>query len=69
MTADPALGYGCILHRGGMIFIRNTVADFKKFLDHYLKWEDNEWELTPRARISVISYSNVRSPSISKLVT
>ncbi|KAI1560107.1 acyl esterase, partial [Pyrenophora tritici-repentis] len=34
------------------LYQKHSVADFKKFLDFYLKGENNGWEQTARARIS-----------------
>ncbi|KAI4943259.1 hypothetical protein J4E91_009458 [Alternaria rosae] len=39
------------------LYQKHSIADFKKFLDFYMKGQDNGWEQTPRARISVISYN------------
>ena len=33
-----------------------NIADFKKFLDFYTKNVQNDWESTPKARISVLRY-------------
>ncbi len=35
-----------------------NIADFKKFLDFYTKGIQNDWESTPKARVSVIRYNN-----------
>lgn len=48
------------------LYQKHSIADFKKFLDFYMKGQDNKWEQTSRARISVISYNKVGSSSNSK---
>jgi predicted acyl esterase len=48
------------------LYQKHSIADFKKFLDFYMKGQDNGWDQTPRARISVISYNKVGSSSTSK---
>ena len=35
-----------------------NIADFKKFLDFHTKQIQNDWESTPKARISVIRYND-----------
>ncbi|KAJ4246877.1 hypothetical protein NW762_013429 [Fusarium torreyae] len=46
------------------LYQEDTIADLKRFLDHYMKGVDNDWEQTPRARISVIRYNQ---PSIKNI--
>lgn len=36
-----------------------SIADFKKFLDFYMKGQNNGWEDTPKVRASVIRYNEV----------
>ncbi|KAF7572534.1 hypothetical protein PtrM4_074390 [Pyrenophora tritici-repentis] len=48
------------------LYQKHSVADFKKFLDFYLKGENNGWEQTARARISVISYNQTPQQSIDR---
>lgn len=37
----------------------DTIADMKRFLDHYTKRIQNNWEATPRARVSILRFNQV----------
>lgn len=45
-----------------------VIADIKKFLDFYTKGVKNNWEETPKARISVIRYNQVSKMPVSFLL-
>lgn len=35
------------------------MADMKRFLDYYTKGIQNNWEATPRARVSILRFNQV----------
>jgi hypothetical protein len=41
------------------LYQEDTIQDLKKFLDFYTKGIQNDWETTPRARISVLRFNKV----------
>jgi hypothetical protein len=41
------------------LYHQSSIADFKKFLDFYMKGQNNGWEDTPKVRASVIRYNEV----------
>ena len=43
------------------LYNKSNVEDFKKFLDYHTKGVQNGWEQTPRARVSILRYNQVRA--------
>jgi predicted acyl esterase len=43
------------------LYQQTTIADLKRFLDHYTKGVQNDWEATPKARVSVLRFNKVRT--------
>ncbi|KAH7072083.1 Alpha/Beta hydrolase protein [Paraphoma chrysanthemicola] len=39
------------------LYQKHSIADFKRFLDFYMKGKDNGWEDTPKVRASVVRYN------------
>lgn len=44
------------------LYTPKYIDDLQKFFDRYLKGIQNDWELTPKARVSILTYGNRSEP-------
>lgn len=44
------------------LYTKTYIDDLQKFFDRYLKGIDNGWEMTPKARVSILTYGSRGEP-------